>query len=1159
MSLHILSGPSGSGKTHYLFEYALSEAKKHSDINYYVIVPEQFTLKTQRQLVDMSDCHGILNVDVLSFTRFAYRIFEEVGFSETSGVVMDDMGKNLILRHIASQISEELPYLSDNIRKLGYITEVKSLISEFKQYKISENEIDRMIEYSDENGKTTLSRKLKDVKRLYTEFNLFIKDKYTTTEELLDIAAKEVFKSDKIKKSVVLFDGFTGFTPVQYSLIESLLQISKDIFVTLVTDTRDNVKYNTEHELFYLTYDTDNRLRKIAEKNRIKTEDINLFEPAEKRFDVNKKRLIHLEKNLFREYKVPFNDSGVIEKPTKTVNSEISIISALSPDDEVSKLAENIKNLVVNDGYRYRDIAVVTGDMETYIPLIRRIFPKYDISYFSDKKNPVLLNPFTEYVRAVFAIIVEKWSYEAVFRYLRSPLSGFQTADIDRLENFVLKYGIKGSSSWKASWVEKYSRNLKKGQLEELKSLDNLRENLVKNLLEFQNSITGDYEKSVKKPTKTVNELNMLFYRLLERNDIQFKLIELTEQYSITDDMFKNERQKEFEKVYSFTIKLLDKMSELLGDEKISVEEYSQLLDAGFEEIRIGIIPGVTDYVQIGDLVRSRFSDLKVLFIIGTNDGVIPSRKNSGGLLSDMEKEFLLSKSDELVLSPTARMQAYTGQLYLYMLMTKPSEKLFVSFSRLNSGCESIKPSYIINVLTEMFPDIHVENAEPGNDVFSIRTAFEAGIKELTSGVDSFDMLGYFYSKQEYKDILNKILDSHFTLGPVAMSDSISAAVASVLYNSDLDGSASVLESFAECAYRNFLTYGLSLKERDVFDFKAKDMGNLFHDSLELYSKIVFERKLTWTDIDENVRDSIISEAVSKAMKTGKFDVLYSSFRNKYMVIRMERILRRSVEVLTEHLKAGQFSPLDAEVKFSSIDNLSAFNFELSETERMHLSGKIDRIDTCEDDENLYVKIIDYKSGNKQFDLLEVYKGLSLQLVIYLNAAMEMLEKTTDKKIVPAGILYYHVDDPMVDILASTTGQEIKDKIMSELKMKGLVNSDRDIIRLIDSKFEKKSGIIPVGYKANEEFLKESSVADTESFEIISKYVNKMIQKLGRDILNGCIKAYPVSAKGKDDKRCSYCPYISVCRYESVPDDDSEEFVTKDIDEIVSKMKEEIS
>lgn len=1170
MALNLILGPSGSGKTHSLFKYALNEAKIHRDINYIVIVPEQYTLSTQKELIRLSDNHGILNVDVLSFARLSYRMFEEVGFGETSGILMDDMGKNLVLRLLSSEKEEDLSVLSANIKKLSYITEVKSLISEFKQYRVDDEKIDNMILEASKAGKNLLASKLKDVKILYNAFNDYIKDKYTTTEEILELASRTAFKSEKLKKSVVMFDGFTGFTPVQYGLINSLLQISPDIYITLLNDERDGMLYNTEHELFYMSFDTKNKLIKMANENNVCiNNEMSLNDLIPKRYDEKKTRLIHLEKNLFREYKKPFtdaiNNTGDTEKLTKTVNDEIRIFTALNPLEEIKNVAVTIKKLVSENGYKYKDIAVATGDLETYTSVILREFKKYDIPVFTDKKNPILLNPFTEYIRAMIEIILTDWRYEAVFRYLRLPLQDFKTDDIDQLENFVLAKGIKGYANWNTDWTIKYTSNRKNINEEEnrqINNINNLREKVISNLACLDKICFKEDEKGKKIQTESVNDYNIGLYGIFREQHIQEKLFELANSIKKTDDIFAKERANEFERVYSETIKLMEKMSELIGTEKIALEEYRDLLDAGFDEIRIGIIPSVTDYVQVGDITRSRFEKVHALFIVGANDGVIPQNNTSSGIISDIEKEFLISYTPDIELSPSSRMKSYTGQLYLYMLMTKPDEKLFISYSRLNSASESIKPSYIVNVVKDLFPDIK-EERDIYNELDYVYNE-ESLLSYLNNSTleddDALGVISYLSLKDQYKDVVNKILTSYFSDGVFSKTDEISKAVANILYTSSLKSSITRLERYAECAYRYFLQYGLSLSERELFDFNASDMGTLFHDALENYSRIITSNGESWIDINEAKRNEYISLAIDNALSEGNFSAVYSTFRKKYVLYRVKRILERSIEVLSGHLKVGKFVPLDAEVEFSSASNLKAFNFALSDTERMHLSGKIDRIDTYEDSEHLYIKIIDYKSGNKSFDLMEVYKGLSLQLVVYMNAAKELLHSKTTKEIVPAGILYYHVDDPMVDSDTSDTNEQIQEKILKELKMKGLVNSEEDVYRLMDDSFDKKSCVIPVDLKVDGSHSSSSSVVSKEDFEVISEFVSKKLCSLGKDILDGKVEAKPVSAKGIDESRCQYCPYTTVCKYNKHDYDDEEEGYSskQSREEIIEMMKQEL-
>ena len=1154
MALKLWTGPSGSGKTRFLFEYVLNESEKNPDINYIVIVPEQFTLSTQREFIRLSRNHGILNVDVLSFARLAYKIFEEVGFKDARGNAIDDMGKNLILRHIASKCEDELKIFGGKIDKLGYITEVKSAISEFMQYGISEDKLSEMIDTANNNGKGQLALKLSDMKVLYHEFNSYIDKKYITKEEIITKAARAAHKSGRLKKSVVIFDGFTGFTPVQYSLIESLLQISRDIHVTVLTDTRDNCAYNTKHELFYLGYKTSNKLKKIAELNNIEIlNDFEIKEDVPRRFlidqtnvndiKVTSERLVHLERNLFREYSEPFKidnkQSDDMKLPTKAVNDEISVFSALKPMDEVRKVAveiqkiiqesnDNNSNGINNNCVRYKNIAVATGDLETYAPLFKRVFAEYGIPYFIDKTFPVLMNPFIEYIRAILDIITENFSYSSVFRYLRSPLNDYDTADIDNIENFVLKHGINGVTSWRADWSKKYVN-------EQAIAIEKIRQKVIDDLSIIVDLISDGTKKKRDLPTKVVNEINTVIIRLLETHNIENRLLFLYESYSTTDDIFKRDRQKEYEKIYGLVISLLERMSELLVDEEITFKEYGELLDAGFDEIRVGVIPTITDYIQIGDITRSRFDNIHTLFIVGANEGVIPKSTSSGGIISDIEKEFLIESTPDIELSPTLREQSFTGQLYLYMLMTKPTNRLYLSYSRISESGDSIRPSYIIKVIKDMFKDIEVERdfEDLKASVYSVPSLFNAIVENLREEQAKLLINTFINSKganESLKNNLIKSVNAAFS-AHLTGNDSISKAIASVLYGKSIIGSVTRLEQYAKCSFNYFLKYGLSLKEREIFSFEAKDMGTILHAVLEKYANKVNSHGIYFSDVSEGQREIFVREAINECLDDPSMSVLSSSFRHKYMLERIFRISMRSVKVLTEHITAGDFLIKGTEVSFKSEDNLSSITFKLSDDEIMKFSGKIDRLDTYEDDEHIYVKIIDYKSGDKNLNLIEIYRGLSLQLVVYMNAATELLNRNSNKEIVPAGILYYHIDDPIVEGLIDEDSDSIADKIKKQLKMKGLVNNDENVYSHIDKDFSKISDIIPVIKNVDGTLSKKSSAIDSEQFDTISKYVNKKILSIGREILDGNIKAEPHSADSIDSKACSYCPYTDMCRY----------------------------
>ena len=1203
MALKLWMGPSGSGKTRFLFEHVLNEAEKNPERNYIVIVPEQFTLSTQRELIRLSKDHGILNVDVLSFARLAYKIFEEVGFKEASGVNIDDMGKNLILRHLAAQNEEKLTVLGGNMHKLGYITEVKSSISEFMQYGINADKVSELIKAAKESGKGRLAAKLSDIQVLYDAFNKYIEDKYITKEEILIKASRAAYRSDKLKKSTVIFDGFTGFTPVQYNLIESLLRISHDIYVTILTDTRDKITYNTEHELFYLGYKTEKKLKQIAELNNIHIEkDFEIIEGIPRRYLINptvkndgevySDMLVHLERNLFREYSKPYNEDNKIthdgKLPTKVVKSGISVFMGLQPIDEVTKMAVEIQKLIRNEAddggvnisdsnnnicIKYKDIAVATGDLENYAPIIRRVFKEYNIPFFIDKNQPVMMNPFIEYIRALVDVITENFTYSAVMRYLRSPLSDYETCDIDVFENFILKFGIKGVSAWNEKWSEKYSRYYKNDandgdsdERNELIAVDIIREKVLIDLANVIDLITDVDGKHSKKSTKTVNEINAAFMRTFEVSNIENRLEILSNTYSETDDMFDVTHKKEYEKIYSKVEELYDRMSELIGDEIITLDEYGELLDAGFDEIRIGLIPSITDYIQIGDITRSRFQDIQALFIVGANDGVIPKGTGGGGIISDIEKEFLIEYTPDIELSPTVREQTYTGQLYMYMLMTKPKSKLYLSYSALNSNSESIRPSYIIKVVKDMFPDGvgHVEFDSDGDKVYNIDSLYDVIADNITDrsfyGLIELLINSSDYEK-EFSSKLKILVDAAFCNGVLSGSDSISKTVAGVLYGKAIIGSVTRLEQYARCSFNYFLKYGLSLKEREIYGFDAKDMGIVFHSVIEKYSTYLLENGLEWSGVSETERNTIVENVINECVSSPDYSILASSSRYKYMVERISRIAKRTISVLSDHMEAGEFSQKSAELRFSTTNNLDSFTFKLSDDEILRLSGTIDRLDTYDDADNkkLYIKVIDYKSSDKSFDLIEVYRGLSLQLVVYMNAAIELAGRNSEnagKEIIPAGILYYHIDDPMIEGSQNDSDEEIYNSIMRNLRMKGLVNSDEEIYKLMDSQFTDASNIIPLSVTKKGELSKTSSAVSTETFDIISKFVNKKIANIGTEILSGNIKAEPHTASGVDADGCAFCEYSDICKFDINMVSQEEELINKE--NVIEKMKEEL-
>lgn len=1108
MSLQFYFGGSGSGKSKRLYDQITVRSLQEPERDFLIIVPDQFTMQTQKELVENKNGRGgIRNIDVLSFGRLSHRIFEETGGNEKP--VLDDTGKSLVLRKTAAGIEDQLTVIGKKLQKQGYIHEVKSVISEFMQYGIGETELERMIDYAGQKG--ALSYKLKDLHVLYRAFMDFIKERFITTEETLDLLCNVLGRSKLIPDSVIVFDGFTGFTPIQNRVILELMKLAKEVIVTIIIDGKENpFLEDGEQKLFHLSKRTAGKLHGLAVENGIERKaDVYFKEDPAPRFWGNRE-MAHLEKHLFRYPTAVYQETP----------DNIRIFEAGDPKEEVRQTALLIKELVMEKGYAYRDIAVVAGDLNAYAPHVDSEFDKFGIPCFVDRTRGILLNPFIEYIKSALSMLSKDFSYETVFHYLRSGLTGFTMEEIDRLENYVLALGIRGKSKYAKSFVRMPGNT----DAEQLEELNGIRERLM-----------GQLGPLLLKRT-TAKEHILALYSFIAENQIQKKLL-------FYENIFRKEgklsKAKEYAQIYRLVMELLDQIIGLLEDEPMEAKEFLDILDAGFSEIQVGTIPQDVDKVVVGDMERTRLNQIKALFFVGVNDGNIPKNSSKGGIISDIDREFL--KEADFELAPTPRQQMYTQQLYLYMNMTKPTEKLFLSFARAGNDKKALRPSYLIEACRKLFPKTVIENLKKRPMQERIATRRD-GIDSLAPMIRGYadDVLSaperkHFFAlylsyleEDKWKNLTEELTRTAFLS---YKEKPLARAVAAALYGKVLESSVSRLETYAACAYAHFLQYGLMLKERGEYSFEASDLGNVFHGVLELFSIKLEEGGYTFLDFPKEIGTQYVEEAIEAYVADYGETVLFSSARNTYMINRIRRILLRTVFSIQAQLQKGAFLPEQFEMSFSRLEDISALNIALSKEERMRLRGRIDRVDTYEEGDTVYVKVVDYKSGNKQFDLVSLYYGLQLQLAVYLNAAMEVeKKKKPDKKIVPAALLYYHIADPMIMPDRELTDREIEEQILAKLKMNGVVNEEEKVVRLLDQTFETKSDIIPVERKKDGSFSARSSVMSREELETISDYVNQKIGWIGTRILQGDMALNPYE-KGAESA-CAYCAYKSVCGFD---------------------------
>lgn len=1136
MSLRFFFGPSGSGKSYQIYTEIIQRSMEHPKQNFLILVPDQFTMQTQKELVTMHERGGIMNIDVLSFGRLTHRVFEEVGGGDKP--VLDDTGKSLVIQRVAASLKDKLPVLGSHLHKQGYIHEVKSAISEFMQYGIRTEDMPELIEFSQKRG--ALYYKLKDLELLYKAFLEYIQGHFITMEEKLDVLRGVMHKSTIVKDSVIVLDGFTGFTPIQNRLIQELMKYAEEVIVSITLGKgEDPYVMDGEQKLFHLSKKTVHDLEKLAEEVRVKRgHDVIMSGEELPRFS-GRNALQWLERNLFRAGAQAFTET----------QEEVHIMDAPSPKEEVHQVGLQIWKLIREKNYQYRDIAVIAGNLEVYTSFVESEFADMEIPCYIDRTRGIALNPMTQFITGALNLFLKDFSYDAVFHYLRSGLAGLTAEEVDCMENYILQTGIRGYNKWQQLFTMKTPEMGEDEIL--LQIINDLRERFVTDV-----SILNNVGARASAAAFIEN-----LYEFIVAHNVQSQLKWMEDRFATAGDLT---RAKEYAQIYRLVMELLDQIHGLLGDEEIDRQEFLEILEAGFNEIDVGTIPQNVDRVLVGDMERTRLKQVKALFFLGVNDGNIPKSVSKGGIISDVEREFL--RESKVELAPSPRQQMYIQRFYLYLNMTKPSQYLYLSYAKVSSEGKSLRPAYLIDTIRKLLPAISVE--QPWNvPVFEKIVTPKEGIRYLAEGLREYveegsaaleerELYSLYAAYQELdgqQESLQLLTEAAFLR---YKESGLAKAVTRALYGSYLVNSVSRLETYAACAYRHFLQYGLSLKEREEFAFEEVDMGNVFHGVLDEFSGRLESSEYTWLDFPREFGEKNIAEAMESYAANYSAGILYSSARNEYAITRMNRILLRTVMTLQDHLQKGEFMPEGHEIAFYFADNMESVNIALSEDEKMRLQGRIDRIDTLEDEEHVYVKVIDYKSGNKQFDLAALYHGLQLQLVVYMNAAMEIeAGKHPDKEIVPAALLYYHVEDPLIEASQELTSEEINEQLLQKLRMSGVVNADPNIIDKLDRFLGDKSDVIPVEKKKDGTYSARSSIMSQEELQTISNYVNRKIRNIGQQILGGHKEINPYT-KGTSDA-CMYCAYKKVCGFDpAIPGYKKRALEELSDEEILKKMEE---
>ena len=1126
MPLRFILGRAGSGKSFTCLSEIAGELEAapagHPLI---LLVPEQASFQAERDLVAAHGGKGFMRAQVLSFRRLAYRILREAGGAARAHI--GELGKRCVLRRLLQVRREELKVFQPTVARTGFADSLARAVGEMKTYCIGPDDLVAPAVELRKEGATLLADKLDDLRLIFSEFEKFLAPRFIDPDDYLGLLADRLPRAAATVGAEVWVDGFTGFTPQEYGVLAALLHVARRVNVSLCIDDSSLAGTIDESDPFYPVRETYEQLCVIAASEGERVERPLILNDSAPRF--RSAAIAHIEKHFFRRPARPLSGTVV----------EVTVACAANRTAEVEGAAREMIRLARDECYRWREMVVLSRDLSLYDGLAGNIFSDYGIPVFIDQKRPALHHALPELVRSAFEVVARDWACDPVFRYLKTDLAILTREEVDLLENYVLAHGIRGSR-WTDGrpWQYRQRRFLEEDdpdpgvsgvEPDALDEINRIRDHAAGPLGRFCTAV---------REAASAREMTAALFDLLTGLAVPEQL----ERWSaVAEKEGRLEEAQEHAQVWVEFTGLLDQLVEALGDEAISPEEYAAVLDEGLAQLRLSLVPPGLDQVVVGSLDRSRSPGARAAFVLGVSEGGLPARVTEQGLLTDAEREKLAASG--LKLAPGARRRSFEEQHLIYVALTRAGERLTLSCPLASDDGGATAPSPVLGQIQALLPGaaeavwpVEPGEGQPANLEFVTRpgrtlSCLAARLREARAGrpVEPLwrDVYSWFVTG-EHKESGARTLSGLFYQNSAGR---LPRRLSRALYGRRLVTGVSGIEKFRSCPFAYFLTYGLKLRERPVFKLSPPDLGQFFHAALKLFGEDLQEKRLDWGALSREDCHHLADQVVERLAPRLLSEILLSTARQRYLTGKLKRIVRRAATVLSEHGRRGSFRPVGLELAFSPGGGLPAATFVLPDGSEMILTGRIDRVDTAPgEDGEVYLRIIDYKSGRPDFRLSDVWHGLKLQLLTYLNVALAEAEKLVGRPCLPGAILYFHINDPVIPAPGPMEEEMVEKEILKSLKMKGLVLADPAVIEMLDSGLTGHSDLVPVQIKKGGSLSESSAAISLEQFELLRACLRSQLLSSGEEIVSGTVDISPYR-QGKF-RYCQYCDYRKVCFFD---------------------------
>lgn len=1104
MAVTVLLGMGKFGKTTTCVRQIQEAAATGQKILY--IVPDQATYGVERRFAEAMPGKGFMGIHIVGFSRLAYQVFQTRSKEHES---VSELARNVILQRLLRQYHDDFSLLQTASRQANFAVTAGQFIAECRSFCIGPEVLQKAAATL---GDSTLGRKLHDIALLYDGYLSFLDGHYGSADDTMTLLAKELPNYAFAKNAYVWVDGFQWFTPQQLEILHVLEGVAAHVTITLTMDGDNIPGQARETALFHRAYEVYRDIRRIfphAETTHIHAEQTTPLQV--------------LYTDFFRP--VPLPCASPIRGLTLTECS--------NRDVEIDAIARQICRLV-KAGYRYKDMLVLARSSEVYQHSVERIFRAYGIPCFSDYRRPMTSHPVAEAIASLLDVFQSHWSYEPLFRLLKTDLFPMSRHDVDILENYCLAFGIQGKH-WLSGHEWTYGRNrfldekkvVDEAEEAKLAHINTIREQILHILLPLWQAAQENH---------SVTEWCTLLYQWLVAMDVPNTL----RTWQTEDETAGQATEaKEHEQVWKKVIAFLDEVVRLCGEDWLSLSEFGEVVTDGLEDLEFSLIPPTLDHVTFTAIERGYTMDSKIVFICGLNDGVFPQHSGEEGMLSDAERQRLGNLG--IKLGPSHRFRSFQEKFLFYLAVTRATEKIYLSYALADADGNALEPSVWARQLAEK-GYVSAVQSETGSIPAGQEDEYILGLPSALSYVPV--MLRPAVEGLPVRDVWWALYDWAYGHGyayeamqavqgmfHTNLPQVLPHELVRKLYAPDgvLRGSVTKFEQYRSCPFAYFARYGLGLEERPLYRFAAPDLGMLVHGALKILGDDLLDQGKQWQDLQRDDIPRLCRDATERLAPYVQQDILMSNAYFAQIKERLIATLVRTVRRLCEFSEASDFKMEGLEKSFGrSGSTWEAFHFTLPDGIEVIINGQIDRIDSLRVGSTKYIVIIDYKSGRKNLDLTQIFTGLELQLLTYMYVTILNMGEDA----APAAVLYCYVRNDKTNLKHIIPDDERAELYHKNSKLSGFYLDDSDIMKALDTSMSGYSAFLNVRMKKDGTLSNQSkNMYNEEGWQQLLQLATKRIKDIATKLDAGQIDIEPVLLGQLSP--CRYCPYHSVCRFDA--------------------------